>query len=217
MLKQTFLFTLCATGLAGCDIIAASQAAEAQQQKPPELLDTSQKTTSTDVLPSPQEVARAQRAVYRYATCGSSCFTSDISDTNRATCTLNCRQTLAARLARSELQTAAMAEVSDITHRLQTCDDNCADVDSPDNRATCVLTCTSLVSEEYRQPEFDLNAEPDPVYTCDSACDARLSACQSECDAKEYLSLDNLATCKLVCENTESACIRECHNEQVGL
>ncbi len=155
--------------------------------------------------------AKATAAVTTYATCASSCFTaSEVTQTDRATCQLNCKQVLETELSKNPLQKSALAIVPKIDGELDACVAECAPNRSADDRATCMLTCTLAASERSKGTKLDPNAAPPKEDTCKTTCAARLEMCTDNCKKDKTLSTDDRATCNLQCTNTQSTCLEDC-------
>ena len=212
-LKATLL-TLTGIALFSCDTLAAADVQAANDEPVTQTANTKENATPAPRSNAPDDTGQknttARKAVQKYATCASTCYTGNKSETNQATCKLNCRNALGATLADRPLQAAALSEVPDINDSLDQCITKCDPISNTDNQATCILNCTTAVAVKTRGIELEPTATAPALTTCDTTCSARLNVCKSECSNDDSLSVDNRATCNLNCENTVTACKRTC-------
>jgi len=214
---KTILFTLVSFTLVSCDGIAGEDVQQKANDTPAAQADDSK--SKSNPTPTPDTKApddsgntdlTAKQAVQKYATCASTCYTSDKIKANQETCKLNCRNVLGVQLAKRPLKDAALNEIPDINAKLDGCITKCEPEDSANNQATCILNCTTAVAVKTQGVELDPSADAPALTTCDDTCTARLNVCKDSCKNDKALTPDNRATCNLNCENTVTACKRTC-------
>lgn len=208
----------------GCDALseepAAEQAANSvakvkqaseEKEAQPGVASAAETNKAAEIAASPEQQAATTKAVTAYATCAGECLReTGTKATDRATCQLTCKQALETTLARNPLQKAALATLAKIDSEHDTCVGECKSEKSADDRATCMLTCTSEVSERAKSMPLSLDAPKDAADPCAVACDAKLEMCSDKCKADKSLSRDNRATCNLHCREEANSCAKAC-------
>jgi len=200
-LLLTLAMSLAATG---CDEFIP----EAEVAKPP----PDPRVAPTPAQPTAEQQTLAVGSVHDYASCAGSCLTSgeQKTATDHATCRLNCKQALDTGLAKSPMRLPALAAVPELDNQLDGCTKECKAETSPDNRATCMLTCTNTIREGARSLKLAADAAPPHQDTCGSQCSARVELCTEKCAGERKQSADDRATCNLMCKTDETTCRETC-------